>query len=124
MERIDKREQARFIVWTHRPDTSALAPELRSMFHWMGDGKRGATSDQARNPNDTLYTPSLLMLANENNETGLALKFESESRTTAERYRAWFRHLKHEEWIVHVARRAEDARIVVMRYLGKALPPL
>jgi hypothetical protein len=125
MECVDEREQSRFIKWAHRLDVLALAPELGEMFYWMSCAEQGtAASGQSGALNDRIYLPALLVLVNKTTDTGLALEFNSASRAACASQGGWLRHLKDEAWSAQAVFGAEEARMFVMRHLGKKLPPL
>jgi hypothetical protein len=95
------------------------------MFHWMSGAKQDtAASGQYGALNDRIYVPALLMLVNKTNDTGLALEFNTASRAASASQGEWLRHLKDEAWSAQAVFSAEEARMFVMRYLGKKLPPL
>lgn len=124
MECVDEREQARFVKWTYRPDVRAVAPELDRTFYWVGDRKRNAAaSDPACTLNDKVEVSALLMLADENDDGGLALAFRSAADATidVESQDHWLPHLRDNKWIVLVIHSAEEARVAVMRHLAKEL---
>jgi hypothetical protein len=91
----------------------------------MGCTNRDAAArGQSHALNDKIYVQALLMLVNKADETGLALEFSSAADKVILSQPERLRHLKDETWFVFAVCSAEEARVVIMRYLGKKLPPL
>ena len=121
MDCAAEREQTRFIKWTHRPDVRETAPALCWIFHWMGEVRRDAVLDQVGAFTSNVQVAALLILANEDGDTGLALRFKSATGTTTASQDKWLAYLNDEDWLVREVLTAEDAGAAVMGYMNRQL---
>jgi hypothetical protein len=124
IERGEKKEQVRFIKWTHRPDVRQFAPALLWIFHCPDDGKRDAmTGGQMR---ALCVKPGVSALTSlwRDGGSGLAIEMENTTDTMTVSQDEWLTQLKAHGWSTTRCSNAEEAREAVMRYLGTNLPPL
>ena len=119
MKRTEEREQARFVRWTHRQDVRSVMPALAWLHHSPNGGLRsGFTGAQMTALGVKPGFPDLILPARSGPHPGLAIEFKSATGSTSPAQRGWIAHLEAQEWAVHVARSAQEARSIACQYLG------
>lgn len=120
MQRAEEIEQAKVIKWSHRVPVRDLMPALRWLHHSPNGGKRDAvTGGQMKALGTKPGFPDLILPVRSLTHTGLVIEMKSEKGTTSPEQKEWLAHLEREQWSVHIARSAADARAILCHYLGQ-----
>lgn len=115
MARIEEREQARLVRWTHSPRVRALIPALAWLFHCPNGGLRSALAGaQMKALGVKKGVPDLLLPVGKR----LAIEMKAGKGATSPEQVEWLAALEGDGWHCHVCRSAEEARFVILRHFG------
>lgn len=127
-DRLEEREQARVVKWSHTTAARTLMPSLRWLHHSPNGGKRDAiTGGQMKALGTKPGFPDLILPVRSGQHPGLVIEMKSESGRVTPDQAAWLDHYTEQSWATAVARSAEEARIILCEYLGQdplKAPPL
>ena len=114
--RVEEREQARVVRWSHLQAVRAVAPELRWLHHSPNGGRRdGFTGAQMVALGVKRGWPDLVLPVPGG---GLAIEMKAEDGRVSAEQSDWLAHLAACGWTTAVCRSAEDARVALLRFLG------
>lgn len=119
--RFEEREQARAVMWSHKPAVRALMPKLRWLHHSPNGAKRdGFTGAQLKAMGVKPGFPDLILPVRSADQAhpGLVIEMKFARGNTTQSQDEWLEHFKAEGWRVVVLRSAEAVRDLLCEHLG------
>jgi hypothetical protein len=122
--RTEEAEQARLIRWSHKVEVRSIAPELAWIHHSPNGGQRsGFTGAQMKALGTKPGFPDLILPIPMPDHPGLVIEMKSATGRLSPEQALWLDTFRAGNWSVHVCRSAEDARSVILDYLGITQAP-
>lgn len=118
-DRLEEREQARVVRWSHLTPARALMPSLRWLHHSPNGGKRDAfTGAQLKAMGVKPGFPDLILPVRSGQIPGLVIEMKSQTGQVTSEQADWLDHYAEQGWATAVARSAEEARMILCEYVG------